>query len=555
MTLLFVLNQRFPKSRHERELLDAQCKSHAARIGHARRKRTPRKKGRKTLAGKTTKPLVSTSSSDELTNVPPPLILAGNSDPFSALALKVTPQVNFMLTFLRDVILPAVYNTPFFRSCSPDPSDIIDLVSSKKSNIISFHNARRDWLNQVSWLQDEGLALAALAVVSDLIPKIMTHASSWTKPSFYRSLHMRARSTQLLREKIDNDESHDFANSDQAMLHAFLLLRAEHSARNYEAVNIHGVTLRRMVERAVSEDRTKISFLVQCLVCVTEHSVKNMCRTVFDVDDWCLKIFEPVWDYTYSVFPKLPDCLYHGVSETVDIEPLRSAIAEIRCLLYFSKHPFRASECYEGGPADLSFSLLCTRALVDLGRLVNLYLDLIDDTKPLCADLSLGRRHTQAGLALTTIFNLRSWGTCAILNGVDLRDASPTIMAHLWPCVQRMLSDCTPRERLHYRDAHLWILYSGSLWEHRQRILYAETANNITQSGVAWVTDSTPCRTKFTSCLVGFCNAYEINSLDKLQEIESTFVQTDLLQPHAAMWFEETISRRVPTEGVEEENE
>lgn len=536
--------QNRSRSRHEEELCIAQRKSHAARVSHARRKHAVQKfiRERAQRCGSKVSPSHVASADQVATRLP--RRLCGNSDPFGAFAIEVTPCVNLILTFIRDAVIPAVYGTPFFRACSPDPKGTINLAQSSRNTIISSHSARRYWASHTRYLQDEGMALAALAVHCDLIPQIHLSSTPWTGGNIKSSLHMRTQSMCLLREKLANDSGSCDAASEAVMMHVFLLFRAEHTASHLDAVVVHGSMLRLMVERAAAEERLTFQFLIQCLVIDAEHAVKFMTRPIFDHEGWCIRLLKPLWDRTYSLAPSAPAQLRENISETIELELVRSSLSELRYQLFFTTHPFDTADCYEGGNSDLAFGLLCTRSHVDFARMVSLYLDVRDGAAPLYGQLSPGQRYTQAALILNTLFIVRCWGTAAIINGTDIKDASPELMAQLGICVERMLQDCTFQERIQYQDAHLWILYGCALWERRQQQV-RDLLDSVLQSGS---TDHFHlCEAyegTFTARLVDFCEDHKIHTVAQLQKIESKFIQTDLLQPHPVTWFEQTVRFR-----------
>ncbi|KIW92773.1 uncharacterized protein Z519_06622 [Cladophialophora bantiana CBS 173.52] len=80
-------------------------------------------------------PLLSSSSINPL---------KGNSDPFNAYPVKINPEINELIAFYRDYLLPAQYHVP-------------------STAWVSSANARLDWTICISTLQEPALAKAFIA--------------------------------------------------------------------------------------------------------------------------------------------------------------------------------------------------------------------------------------------------------------------------------------------------------------------------------------------------------------------------------------------------------
>lgn len=94
------------KSVREMELLQAQIKSHAAKVSHKKRKKPKRhQEPRRILASA---PKLDTN---EMQLHP----RFGSVDPFDAFPIKITPRMNQIVAFSRDVRLPNLYIGSFIR--------------------------------------------------------------------------------------------------------------------------------------------------------------------------------------------------------------------------------------------------------------------------------------------------------------------------------------------------------------------------------------------------------------------------------------------------------
>jgi hypothetical protein len=199
---------------------------------------------------------------------------------------------------------------------------------------------------------------------------------------------------------------------------------------------------------------------------------------------------------------------------------------ENRLYIDIGQHPFSVQDCCEGGPGETVYAYSASRSLVDLGRLINLYLDLVDHRSQYAMNMTIGRRYTQACLVLASMFAIRSIGHSAVVMGVDIRDKSPIIMTHLRESFS-LASCCMAAEKSHYREAHIWILYIGSLYERRLHLANENLSNKANS---------------FTKLLVREVQAADVRTWQQMQAIERKFMQTDLLRPQGYTWFEDVLA-------------
>jgi hypothetical protein len=109
---------------------------------------------------------------------PPPSFHKGNSDPFSVYAVEITPQVNELLRFYRDLFIPSVYHT------GPD-----GWKTSKSANA--------EWQRRMDGLRDKGGALTFLARHAQ-IASVATRNSRLS----VEALAFTAKSTSVLRSRL-----------------------------------------------------------------------------------------------------------------------------------------------------------------------------------------------------------------------------------------------------------------------------------------------------------------------------------------------------------------
>src|ERR1700710_335877 len=120
---------------------------------------------------------------------------------------------------------------------------------------------------------------------------------------------------------------------------------------------------------------------------------------------------------------------------------------ENRLYIDIGRHPVSKQDCFKGGRGEVIYAYSASCSLVDLGRLINIYVDLTDDGGHFAVNMTVGQRYTQACLVLATMFGIRSIGHSAMVMGTDIRDRSPVIIFHLRRCWSRALC-CTAIEQL-----------------------------------------------------------------------------------------------------------
>ena len=268
-----------------KELENSERRAHAARTAHLRRF----SKVRTVQSSSTT--VEGTKSYVELAVVASTSI-HGSSDPFSCFEVKITPRINYILTFMRDVMYPAIYHTAWTKSCSTTPGRNFEIA--KPSGIVSAGSAYRDWSRMLWTLQDEGLGLACLSACASMVPQFQ-------KTMNIDVLKMRARSTSLLREKLEVQSS-SYVSSGRALLHMFWLFEAEALNGNVEAAILHGGAFRVAVEACQEEAPIDIANIVMFLWADTNFAARTMRRTMLGMN-WCAARFQGMWDRLEALFP------------------------------------------------------------------------------------------------------------------------------------------------------------------------------------------------------------------------------------------------------------
>jgi hypothetical protein len=126
---------------------------------------------------------------------------------------------------------------------------------------------------------------------------------------------------------------------------------------------------------------------------------------------------------------------------------------------------FRAQRLASQPMQDLVFAYLTANGFMDHGQLNNMYHDLVEGK--ILEDISSAQRFTLAGMIAALQYTARRVGHDCIINGVDVRDASPKLMEQLGSCIRLSLDMSGARELREFSDANLWMASVGALEEQR----------------------------------------------------------------------------------------
>ncbi|KEF56051.1 uncharacterized protein A1O9_07632 [Exophiala aquamarina CBS 119918] len=246
---------------------------------HVQRKYRPWKRGQETKAlrnsAKVPKPkwdseeATKSSVGDkeaviEVPTSPKTLIGKGNSDPFAAFALTITPEANRFLTFYRDYILPATYFQIRYKT---------------RATL-----AKENWQDQVTGLHDVGTGYATLAFHSSTAVRY----SPTLRPA---ALKFMNQSMLSLREKIAKDS---VAQEVPYAWHMTVLFAAEVNAANLKNATTHGRMLFNLQKQLFARGKLDYRILLYQLYLDSQLSSMFLMRTIFDVDSWALDFIAPV---------------------------------------------------------------------------------------------------------------------------------------------------------------------------------------------------------------------------------------------------------------------
>lgn len=500
------------QSRRKQELSAAKAKAHAARISHQRRRERgfyaykPRQSN--IDEGKS-----RYSTPDGLVIFAAPVLMEGCSDPFTGVNFKITPRVNQILTFARDVCVPA----SFFSSMFVRLSEGTKFAHQQNSILgdsffISRCAARREWQALVDSLQSELTALSCLLGYLSLMA-IVSPGIAWIQ---VLSVHLRLRATQLLREQTPAYEN----GPEGLVLQVYRFFRAACIEGDIEAVEAHGRMLRSLLESGTG---FTYQILIQALLSDGDFATKHTRRCIFDVSprSWCYRTLENLWKVT-DQFYLIRATTEFDIHENVISQDAREMFAHARNMLEMSNFKqFPAVKWTERSAGDMAFAGLTSRSLYAHARMNEHYLDLIEHK--IMEWATPGVRWTQAAIVIALHYLKRRTCGEAVINGVNVRDASPALITQLNLAIEMIFSYCSNKELETYAAAHIWVLYVGAMEELRY-------------SGKAvWQFGELCQRLVFRARKNGYVR------WQSMRAMLSRFLYADFVYPDGSLWFERLV--------------
>ncbi|OAP61460.1 hypothetical protein AYL99_03663 [Fonsecaea erecta] len=491
----------------QKQLDSARARAHAARVSHARR----RSDSHQHSPPQSQDLDLQTEDSDD-EHFLTVSAFEGNSDPFRCFAIEITPALNRILTFTRDVALRAHYSPLAIRRISRTIAGTFE-----QPYILG------GWADIAASLRDEGTALARLTTYSQYL------SSCVQNPKELRMLvlQMRKRSLQLLREKLERHTDSSASEEKNALKrHIFSLFDAECCCGNTQAAIIHGTTLQKLI----NESNTFDAPMAQRLLYIICHSAATSGqRTVPSVGEWISARSEAFLKEQIPPHPLgVPE--NHLSHASVTLPELRTLFARCWYLGDASKQttptesPTAATAVQNKNAA---YIYVTVSALVNLCRLNDMFHNLVEAVW--MAGISRSERYTQAALSVALNYLTREMFGDLTIGGVNIRDCSVLLMGQLRLTFTRAYQSSSVNERLDFAPAYLWILYVGALCEHRRRdnILMVDLLDEF------W----------FSPLLALQANLMGVMTWPHMRAMAEQFFYTDIIEPDGAVWFETLLKR------------
>ncbi|KIW79922.1 hypothetical protein Z517_06537 [Fonsecaea pedrosoi CBS 271.37] len=519
-------------------------------------------------------------------DLPSPLTLIrhGNSDPFSCFSFSITPRVNEVITFIRDIQLPTLYYSPYFREASRFPSTRSDVTKSPMG-WISTPAAVQSWKHIVQGLHDQCTALACL---STYLAMMVTCGIKETGYMRY-SLELRNTSSKMLRQSIlRSDPMHRGPLAQMTLLQqVFWHFYAEASARNLDAALVHGQMLRKLMDES-PEAVTPHFFMLAMFVDIHLSSAHRR-KPIFEYETFGPKVYKAMWDgvdpYIFLLAGKetIPEATAGATTATpldrvVSMEPLRSLLIRRRQAIALAKLIAQA----EGPSINTTaiFFWVASHAYIDEGFFTNYYFDKVKGTSiSLSSVVSVSTttsiaeisdvmpqsecsRLTEAAVAMAALYLMRVLGLFDMwINGQNFYDPAASRETLLFDALTAAFRVGNPQELLIHANAHLWCLFVGAIaeWQsvlpgsvgrrrgsHRSRALLSGAEGSHLQridSGfakdVAHIEgeDEDASSMLFNTLFARQARMMGLLSWEQVVPVLKMFAYGDSLQPHGSRWF------------------
>lgn len=507
----------------QNELVRAEVRAHTAKLIHRRRKQ-------KETPGQSTQPpspgiesLTSDFCEVLLRKSQLSTSISGSADPFESFPVKITPEINQVITLARDVLVPSLWIPSFARRLSFGVSKTISFDRAQFSiagasvslDLLQFKNANEGVAS--AWLSGHMALLASLGF------RLPEHDIS------IMELQLRTRSLELLREELAVDtEAHPF-DLLLAIQHILLLFQADCKRRDANSASIHGPILMDLIEK-VTDNTQVLHLLIALMFGNADLAAITLARPVITLRLSMMERLSEFWASASSLV-KVNDIDYKYVHPNIENPTLREVFIRLRALLSITKTPLPVIDAAEKVRGLAVYYWTATQTFNDMCDLLNLYHDLMDDA---LEPATPGKRLTDACIALSLLQALRKSIHEADVDGRDLRDASHVIMPKLQEVLQQALEAMTSDEQSRYAEVYLWMFFVGAQNEQRYVHENLHQANTSEDSPSAW----------FTDMLLDQAHSLRVETWNEARRILEHFVFDPNLKPDGKLWFEIAIAKR-----------
>lgn len=349
----------------------------------------------------------------------------GQSDPFNAVSIKVTPEINSIISFGRDVFLPTLHHT-----------------SGAKQSYTVNNNFQATAIH----LHSPGSALGLLSYFATAASII--GGSTWSQ----KALEYEVECTRKLREKILHAP---ITHYPELIAQILTLFGCTVLTGRLAEAKTHAAVLQKLFDAAAEHGTIDIAKLCFALYHDRNLSAIFLVPSSFDVDVWIPSLITPIWTALAKPYPYLYETSLQKLDKSVlSTNPeFITLISDIRNH-YHTVVLTRKRWPQSGTPPNL-ITYHITHSLIYETRLINAYLSLLSSPLP---DTTLGPRST---LLLATLYMAHS----LLYSGLArLASTSLLLKTHLKASLLSTLS-LPLRSRTLHANTLLWGLFIGATAE------------------------------------------------------------------------------------------
>jgi hypothetical protein len=420
----------------------------------------------------------------------------GNSDPFGAYPIPITAEVNNLMTFYRDYIIPSTWFKNF-----------------KNKNTMAL--AAREWQYNAAHLEDEGTAYGIIArhgmVAASCSPGLRKQA-----------MYYVGQSTEVLRKKVAQGRALQAHSSTSIIDNAAMLFNAETLARNLAAATAHGTFLTSLFKQQWTQGKLDYRLLMYEVYNDCQLTSIFLCPPAFDVDHWLPMVFDPIWR---TASQQLPHLAFAPLDPSVDSQELQIWFRSRQEQLQIYGVKDSEGKLFLDVPVIMTWFL--SKAYIFHGHMINHYLRNKDQLrrqglKPEVKDYLYAQQY----MALAAIYLTRGPNfnfNPTVLN-VPMFDAS-IIPRTLQTLLERGEMSSKRPSWKRYVNARLWAFYIGALVEQAEPSARLDTRPQ-------WFTDH----------LIELAARLGLRSWHGLESLLRGFLYSDILTAQGSEWFEKLMA-------------
>jgi hypothetical protein len=446
------------------------------------------------------------------TSSPLTFLLDGNSDPFNASPISITPRVNEALSFFGTHYLPGTYGRKMYETRSSAE--------------------QLEWDAFLDSMHDECSTLAFVFLQTVNLSQVKS-MSACTELSLNRQeLSLKNKSFASLREKIGQQILS--TSDDRMILRSAIYLYSSAVVRgDFIEATMHGKSLARMLNEREWESPTsaKEQAFVGHMIWTDAHFAQRFMKPPHLDAAWALEKLKPVMAPLDQLMASLEGMFTGGMDEILIDEPLRSFFLRDR----FAGWLWTMTSLPKGvDPEAASFWVIATIHLVQ-GELVNYSLAIDERLRKAAARDTLSADDecywlTQQSIALGLVFAVWLFSAPTV-GGYKIMWTGPVVLSKLRSSLDRAMALAYPSDveddailGARYGNAYLWILSKVAQSEHT----FAKQESN-------------PWRSWGNRNFAMIARRLGISSWESVHERLRKFLFHDGTEPRAATWVEKTI--------------
>ena len=456
-------------------------------------------------------------NADEL---PINLIFRGNSDPFDAYPIRVSPLLNRIISFARDSSCKTLAVSPWHPKRAGNPEHAMSFFSLGLSTSRS----------TVAHLTIYGAALVRI------LPACSRRAleKEW--------LQVRAEALQNLRSSLA--QYNRLSSSAIPLVQQCLyLFQGDTEARLFDTAKLHATTLPHLF-RLLTPDPTAIFLFVTAMHSNMEAAVFRSEPLVMTFDDWYPDMWHTIWLKAEAMLtglcPQPGAKLHKGITSPY----FREVLLRFRLYLAVPGIEISTTAPHRKAQEDLILLWIATKLVDDAARI---WMHFLDMDRPRSSsflattpkksrtemDVGLSDSPWDAILALTTFCTIRFHAHSPSLDGtnINLRDASYILAPKFKDTLEALEANLTQESRTDNAEILLWIYFTGAIFEQKKSIYILQMLEQTTKNtGTTWY---------FTRKLADQARRLELARWDDARRVLETFAYGDYhLQPNPKHWWD-----------------